>query len=189
MYCNKATIIATGMKNKSLVDVTANKPIKIAVIVVVLAIVIAVSAYAAFSRDDDEETTGLEVIDIKVTEPKPTILNDRTITIDYGESVTFNLTVKNNGRNITAGDGYYVGIGVITNEGGKYWQLPPDQFIGVDLGPGGTSKHTFTARNREERPFKGECDIQGYIKSVATDEILARSDVVTVEIMYPATHS
>jgi hypothetical protein len=177
------------MKKKSLVDVTAKKSlVYIAVIIFVLAIVIAVSAYAAFSRDDDK-TTGLAVVGITITEPKPTILNDRAITIDYGESVTFNLTVKNNGKNITAGDGYYVGIGVITNEGSKYWQLPPDQFIGVDLGPGGTSKHTFTARNREERPFKGECEIQGYIKSVATNEILARSDVVTVEIMYPASPS
>ena len=178
------------MKNKSLVDVTAHNTAKIVAIVFVLALISAVMVYAAFSRDnDDGENTGLDVIDIKVTEPKPTILNDRAITIDYGESVTFNLTVKNNGKNITAGDGYYVGITVITNGGDKYWQLPPDQFIGVDLGPGGTSKHTFTARNREERPFKGECDIQGYVKSVVTDEIIARSDVVTVEIMYPATHA
>jgi hypothetical protein len=176
------------MKNKSLVDVAADNTVKIAVIVFVLAIIIAVSAYAAFPHDD-EETTGLAVVDIKITEPKPTILNDRAITIDYGESVTFNLTVKNNGKNITAGDGYYVGIRVITNEGGKYWQLPSEQFIGVDLGPGGTSKHTFTAINRKERPFKGECEIEGYIKSVETEEIIARSDCVTVEIMYPASHS
>jgi hypothetical protein len=178
------------MKSKSLVDVTASKPIKIAVIVVVLALIIAVMVYAAFSRDDDDdEISGLAVVDIKITEPKPTILNDRAITIDYGESVTFNLTVKNNGKNISAGDGYYVGIRIITNEGGKYWQLPSEQFIGVDLGPGGTSKHTFTAINRKERPFKGECEIEGYIKSVETEAIIARSDCVTVEIMYPASHS
>jgi len=97
--------------------------------------------------------------------------------------------VKNKGENITSGDDYCVGIAVITKEGSEYWRLPPDQFIGVDLGPGGTSQHTFTACNRKERPFRGECDIQAYIKSVETDEIIARSDIMTVEIMYPASSS
>jgi hypothetical protein len=174
------------MKNKSLVDIVENRlVVKIAVIIVVLAIVIALIAYFS-APGNDEETTGLEVVDIKITEPKPSIISDRAITIDYGESVTLNVTVKNKGENITSGDDYCVGIAVITKDGTDYWQLPPDQFIGVDLGPGGTSKHTFTAWNRKERPFRGECEIQGYVKSVETGEEVAQSDIVTIEIMYPA---
>ena len=177
-----------GMKNKNLVDIVDNKALlQIVAIIALLAIVIVLIAYFAFpGTDDDGESTGLEVVDIKITEPKPSIISDRAITIDYGESVTLNVTVKNKGENITSGDAYCVGIAVITKDGTDYWRLPPDQFIGVDLGPGGTSKHTFTARNREERPFRGECEIQGYVKSVETDEIIARGDIVTVEIMYPA---
>ena len=179
-----------GMKSKNLVDIVENKTlVKIAAIIVVLALISAAIAYFAFPSTDDEESTGLEVVDIEITEPKPSIISDRSITIDYGESVTLNVTVKNKGENITSGDAYCVGIAVITSAGDEYWRLPPDQFIGVDLGPRGTSQHTFTAINRRERPFRGECEIQAYIKSVETDEIIARSDVVTVEIMYPASSS
>ena len=174
--------------NKSLVDVARNKTLIFCIVlIVVLAGVIALIAYFA-APGNDEGATGLEVVDIKITDPKPSVLNDRAVTIDYGESVTLNVTVKNKGANITSGDAYCVGIWVITAEGSAYWQCPPDQYIGVDLGPGGTSQHTFTARNREERPFRGECEIQGYVKVVETGEIIARSDIVTVEILYPASH-
>lgn len=174
------------MKNKNLVDIVENKTsVKIVAIIVVLALISAAIAYIALSRHD-EETTGLEVIDIKIIDPKPSLLNDRAVTIDYGESVTLNVTVKNKGENITSGDAYCVGIAVITKEGSEYWRLPPEQFIGVDLGPGGKSQHTFTAINRRERPFRGECEIQSYIKAVETDEIIARSKIVTVEVMYPS---
>jgi hypothetical protein len=177
------------MPNKSLVDVARNKPVIIGIVLVVaFAGVIALIAYFAVPGNDDG-TTGLEIVDIKIAEPKPSVLNDRAVTIDYGESVILNVTVKNKGANITSGDAYCVGIGVITSEGSAYWQCPPDQYIGVDLGPGGTSQHTFTARNREERPFRGECEIQGHIKMVETGEIIARSDIVTVEILYPASHT
>jgi hypothetical protein len=177
------------MKNKSLVDVARNKTVILSVVIIVaFAGVIALIAYFAAPGNDDG-TSGLEVVDIKIAEPKPSVLNDRAVTIDYGESVTLNVTVKNKGANITSGDAYCVGIGVITTEGSAYWQCPPDQYIGVDLGPGGTSQHTFTARNREERPFRGDCEIQGYIKVVETGEIIARSDIVTVEILYPASHT
>lgn len=177
------------MRNKSLVDVARNKIVILGVMIIVaLASVIVLIAYFAAPGNEDG-TQGLEVIDIKITEPKPSVLNDRAITIDYGESVTLNVTVKNKGANITSGEDYCVGIAVITKDGGDYWQLPPDQYIGVDLGPGGTSQHTFAARNREERPFRGECEIQGYIRVVETDDIIARSDVVTVEILYPAAYS
>ena len=175
------------MKNKSLADIVGNKTVmKIAVILllVVLAIVIALIAYFAF-LSNNEETTGLEIANIKITDPKPSLLNDRAITIDCGESVTLNVTVQNKGDNITHGTDYSVGIAVITNAGDEYWRLPAEQFVGVDLGPGGKSQHTFTAINRRERPFRGECEIQAYIKSVETDEVIARSDVVTVEIRYP----
>ncbi len=176
------------MKNKSLADIVGNKTVmKIAVILllVVLAIVIALIAYFAF-LSNNEETTGLEIANIKITDPKPSLLNDRAITIDCGESVTLNVTVQNKGDNITHGTDYSVGIAVITNAGDEYWRLPAEQFVGVDLGPGGKSQHTFTAINRRERPFRGECEIQAYIKSVETDEVIARSDVVTVEIRYPS---
>lgn len=177
------------MKNKSLVDIGGNKTlVKIAAIIVVLALISAAIAYIAISRHD-EESTGLEVIDIKIEEPKPSIISDRSITIDCGESVTLNVTVKNKGENITSGDAYCVGIAVITKNGSDYWRLPPDQFIGVDLGPGGTSRHTFTATNKKEHPFRGECEIQGYVKSVETGEEVAQSDIVTIEIMYPASSS
>ena len=176
------------MKNKSLADIVGNKTVmKIAVILllVVLAIAIALIAYFAF-LSNNEETTGLEIANIKITDPKPSLLNDRAITIDCGESVTLNVTVQNKGDNITHGTDYSVGIAVITNAGDEYWRLPAEQFVGVDLGPGGKSQHTFTAINRRERPFRGECEIQAYIKSVETDEVIARSDVVTVEIRYPS---
>jgi hypothetical protein len=175
------------MRNKSLVDIARNKIVILSVVIIVaLASVIVLIAYFA-APGTEGGTTGLGVIDIKITEPKPSVLNDRAITIDYGESVTLSVTVKNKGENITSGEDYCVGIAVITKDGSEYWQLPPEQYIGVDLGPGGTSQHSFTARNREERPFRGECEIQGYVRVVETGEIIARSDVVTVEILYPAS--
>ena len=183
------TVRAGNMNNKSLVNVATNKTVVTSVVIIVVLIVATAGiAYIAFWRQNDE-TTGLEVIDIKIIEPKPSVLNDRAITVNYGESVTLNVTVKNNGENITSGDAYCVGIGVITKDGSAYWQCPSEQLVGVDLGPGGTARHTFTARNREDRPFRGECEIQGYVKSVETGEIIARSDIVTVEILYPASPS
>jgi len=175
------------MKNKTLADVATNKTVvKIAVLIAVLAIVSAAIVYIAFSIHD-EEPTGLEIVNIKITDPKPSLLNDRAITIDHGESVTLNATVQNNGDNITHGDDYRVGIAVITRAGGEYWQLPSKQLIGVDLGPGGKSRLTFMATNKKEHPFRGEFELQGYIKSVETGEVIARSDIVTVEIRYPAS--
>ncbi len=164
------------MKNKTLVG--------LALIVIVLVIIIAILASIAFSGDDGE-TPGLAVVDIKIEDPKPSLLSDRSITIDYGESVTVNVTVKNKGKNITSGDDYSVGLLVITHNGDKYWQLPPEQVMGIDLGPGGKSRHTFTAINKKEYPFRGECELQAYIKSVETGEEIARSDIVYIEIRYP----
>jgi hypothetical protein len=175
------------MKNKSLADIVGNKTvtkISVLLLLVVLAIVIALIAYFAFLSNNDK-TTGLEIVNIKITDPKPSLLNDRAITIDCGESITLNVTVQNKGDNITHGTDYSVGIAVITNAGDEYWRLPAEQFVGVDLGPGGKSRLTFTATNKKEHPFRGNFELQGYIKSVETDEVIARSDVVTVEIQFP----
>jgi len=135
---------------------------------------------------EDERPSGLEVVDISIKDPKPSLLNDRSITIDPGESVTLNVTVQNNGDTIMRGDAYTVGIEVITSEGNAYWQLPSEQVIGIDLGPAGTSRHTFTVVNKKELPFRGQCEFQAYIKSVKTGEVIARSDIVTIAVRYPA---
>ncbi|RZN43470.1 MAG: hypothetical protein EFT35_01210 [Methanophagales archaeon ANME-1-THS] len=134
----------------------------------------------------NEEPSGLEVVDISIKDPKPSLLNPRSITIAHGESVTLNLTVQNKGSNITRGMVYTVGLEVITSGGNAYWQLPPEQVIGIDLGPGGTSRHTFTVINKKELPFRGACEFQAYIKSVETGEVIARSDTITIEVRYPA---
>jgi hypothetical protein len=179
------------MKQKSLADVTeAQTLVKIlGVFVVLLIAVIAVLAYTLWwsspQNNEHEQNGGLEIVDIAIGEPTPSILNDKFIAIDLGESVTLNITVKNSGENITSGEDYCIGITVITKDGGKYWHLPPDQYVGIDLGPGGTSRHTFAAANKRELPFRGSFDLQGYIKSVSTGEELSRSEIVTVEVQYP----
>jgi hypothetical protein len=163
-----------------------NKTVRgIVLLVALVAVIIAIIGTLAFLRGG-EKPSGLEVVDIKIKDPTPSILNDRSVTIDYGESVTLNLTVQNKGENITRGDAYTVGIAVITHAGDVYWRLPPDQLIGVDLGPGGESDHTFTVINKKEIPFRGQCEFQAYIKSVQTGEEIARSDMVTIGVRYPA---
>ena len=163
-----------------------NKTVRgIVLLVALVAVIIAIIGTLAFLREG-EKPSGLEVVDIKIKDPTPSILNDRSVTIDYGESVTLNLTVQNEGENITRGDAYTVGIAVITHGGEVYWRLPPEQLIGVDLGPSGESDHTFTVINKKEIPFRGQCKFQAYIKSVQTDEEIARSDIVIIGVRYPA---
>jgi len=59
------------MKNKSLLDVAKNKTVVMSIVIIVVLIVATASlAYIAFWQQNDE-TTGLEVVDIKITEPKP----------------------------------------------------------------------------------------------------------------------
>jgi hypothetical protein len=179
------------MKKKSLADVTEPQVLVkiLAVSVVLLIVVIALFAYTLWwsSPQDNEhvQRAGLEIVDIKIEEPTPSILNDKSIVIDHGESVTLNITVKNTGENITSGEDYRVGLAVITTEGGKYWRLPPDQYVGIDLGPGGTSRYTFAATNKRELPFRGSFELQGHVTSVSTGEELSRSKIVTVEVRYP----
>ncbi len=178
------------MKRRSLADVTEPTALtKILVVSAVLLIaVIALLAYTLWwgsSGNEQEKTVGLEIVDITIEEPAPSLLNDKFIAIDHGESVTLNITVKNIGENITSGEDYCLGLAVVTNEGSKYWRLPPDQYVGIDLGPQGTSRHTFVATNKHDYPFRGSFELQGYVTSVTTGEELSRSEVVTVEVRYP----
>jgi hypothetical protein len=168
------------MKTKTLAGIAA--------IVAVVFVVILLAVFFAFPQDEtepSEQAVGLAVVDIKIEVPRPSMLNDRAITIDYGDSVTLNLTVKNKGENITRGDAYKVGIAVITPDGAQYWYLPPEQYLGIDLGPGGSSRHTFIATNKRELPVRGNFELQAYVKSVETGAEVATSEVVTVEIRYP----
>jgi hypothetical protein len=160
--------------------------IKFAAGIVLLVVVCAALIATRALWRTDEQPSGLEVVDITIKDPKPTLLNERSITIDHGKSVTLNITVQNNGNNITRGRAYTVGIEVITSGGDAYWELPPEQLIGIDLGPGGPSHHTFTVINKKELPFRGQCEFQAYIKSIETGEVIARSDIVSIEIRYPA---
>jgi hypothetical protein len=160
----------------------------VALILVVSVAIILVVTFAVHREEAEPpaQSIGLALVEIKIEEPRPSILGDRSITIDHGDSVTLNLTVKNKGENITHGDAYAVGIAVITPEGAQYWRLPPEQYLGIDLSPGGTSRHTFIVTNKRELAVRGKFELQGYIRAVATDEEVATSDLVTVEIRYPA---
>ncbi|HDS46293.1 MAG TPA: hypothetical protein ENN68_09495 [Methanomicrobia archaeon] len=179
------------MKNKSLADVTETQTLVriLAVCVVLLVVVIALFAYMLWwsgpQNNEHVQRNGLEIVDIKITEPTPSLLNDKFAAIDLGESVTLTITVKNTGENITSGADYSVGIDVITTDGGKYWSVPPPQYVGIDLGPGGTSRHTFTATNKRELPFRGSFELQGCVRLLSTGEELSRSKAVTVEVRYP----
>ena len=180
------------MKQKSLANITeAQTLVKIlAVFVVLLIAIIALFAYTLWWNSPENNgheqgtttSTSLSIVDIEIEEPIPSILNDKFIAIDLGESVTLNITVKNVGENITSGEDYCVGLDVITRDGGKYWSLPPPQYVGIDLGPEGTSRHTFTATNKRELPFRGSFELQGYVRLVRTGEELSRSEIVTVEV-------
>jgi hypothetical protein len=153
--------------------------------IVSILILVSIITFCAFSASN--EKAGLEVVDIKVTEPNPSFLNNHFIIIDLGESVTLDVGVQNNGDNITQRNAYSVGLGVIyPDKGANYWQLPSEQLIQTDLGPGGKSSHTFRVKNRKEVPFTGKFELQAYIKSLDTGEEIDRSDKVTIEIRYPA---
>lgn len=161
----------------------------IVAILLVLSVALILVVTFAVPREEVEppvQSAGLALVDIKIIEPRPSILRDRAITIDHGDSVTLNLTVKNTGGNITHGDAYVVGLEVITPEGAQYWRLPPEQYLGIDLSPGGTSRHTFIVTNKRELAVRGTFELQGYLRAVATDEQVATSKLVTVEIRYPA---
>jgi len=153
----------------------------------IVLIILLLSIIVFIALSSHIKTLGLEIVDIKVEEPKPSLSNSRYIAIDPGESVILGVTVQNKGDNITHRAAYSVGIEVIDpDKGDEYWQLPSEQLIWIDLGPEGESSHTFKMRNKKELPFSGKFEIQAYIKSAKTGEEIARSDKVTIEIKYPA---
>ena len=161
------------MKSKTAIQ------IRMGAALAILLLVVAVVAFSGYFEDQSE--FDLEFIDIKVENPKPSLLSNRVVTIDPGESVTVCVTVQNNGEEIIYRDAYGVGIDVVyPKEGAKYWKLPAERLIVIDMGPGGKSSYTFNAWNRKEKPFTGNFKIHAYIRSIQTDNKLARSGNVTV---------
>lgn len=157
----------------------------IVLLMLICAVLIVLLATRVFVRTN-EQSSGLEIVAISIKEPNPSLLDPRSVSIAHGESVILNLTVKNKGMNITRGRAYSVGLEVITPAGDAYWQLPPEQVIGIDLGPGGTSRHSFTVINKKDIPFRGACEFQAHIKSTETGKVVARSETITIEVRYPA---
>ncbi|RLG34440.1 hypothetical protein DRN97_02505 [Methanosarcinales archaeon] len=148
------------------------------VILLLLAAVIALSGYFGKTSAFD-----LQIIDIRVENPKPSLLSDRAVTINPGESVTLGVIVQNKGEEIIYRNAYSVGVEIVyPTEGTKYWKLPAERLIEIDMGPGGRSSYAFNVWNRKEQPFCGNFKIQAYIKSVQSGEKLARSDNVTIHL-------
>jgi len=141
------------MKSKTAVK------IRMGLALAILLLVVAVVVFSGYFEDQSE--FDLEFSDIKVENPKPSLLSSRVVTIDPGESVTLCVTVQNNGEEIIYRDTYGVGIEVVyPKEGDKYW-------------------------NRKEKPFTGNFKIHAYIRSIQTDNKLARSGNVTVVLKPP----
>ncbi len=160
--------------------------IAIGIVVALLLPLVAVVAYSGYF----EKTSAfdMQIVDIEVENPKPSLLNDRAVTIDPGESVTLRVTVQNKGEEIIYRNAYCVGVEIVyPNEGAKYWKLPAEQLITIDLGPGGKTSYAVNAWNRKEIPFSGTFKIQAYIKSVQSGEKLARNDNVSIEIRPPTS--
>ncbi len=148
---------------------------------VILLLVVAGVAYSVYNEKASE--FDMQIVNIKVENPKTSLLNDRAVTINPGESVTLGVTVRNKGEEIIYRNHYGVGVEVVyPKDGAKYWKLPAERLITIDLGPGGGSSYAFTVWNRKELPFSGNFKIQAYIKSVQSGEKLARSDNVTIEL-------
>ncbi|MCD6456502.1 MAG: hypothetical protein J7K81_06930 [Methanophagales archaeon] len=152
----------------------------------ILLLVVAVVVFSGYFGDHDQSEFDLEFSDIKVENPKPSLLSSHVVTIDPGESVTVCVTVQNNGEEIIYRDAYGVGIEVVyPKEGAKYWKLPAERLMVIDMGPGGRSSYTFNAWNRKEKPFTGNFKIHAYIRSIQTGNKLAWSENVTVVLKPP----
>ena len=134
--------------------------------ILLLVIVVAFSGY--FGRPS---VCDMQIIDIKVETPRPSLLNSREVTIDPGESVIVCVTVQNKGEKIIYQNAYRVGIDIVyPKDGAKYWILPAERSINLDMGPGGKSEYSFIASNRKELPFSGNFKIRAYIiKSLPED--------------------
>ncbi|MGB2728517.1 MAG: PGF-CTERM sorting domain-containing protein [Halobacteriota archaeon] len=160
--------------------------IAIGIVLAILLLLVAVVAYSGYF----EKTSAFELrfVDIEVENPKPSLLNDRAVTIDPGESVTLRVTVQNKGEAIIYRNDYCVGVEIVyPDEGAKYWKLPAERLIEIDMGPGGKSSYAVNTWNRKEFPFSGNFKIQAYIKSVQSGEKIARSDNVTIELKPPTS--
>ena len=154
-----------------------NKPVMGIVLTILLLSIIAFSGCV-------EKTSKLEIVDIKVEDPKPSLLNDRHVTINRGESVTLGVTVQNKGNERIYGNTHSVGIKVkIPYNGEEYWEWPSEQLITDDLALKGESTHKFNAASKDKGNVTGNFKIQAYIKSEETNEVIPTSDkVVTIEI-------
>lgn len=153
--------------------------------ILLLVIVVAFSGY--FGRPS---VCDMQIIDIKVETPRPSLLNSREVTIDPGESVIVCVTVQNKGEKIIYQNAYRVGIDIVyPKDGAKYWILPAERSINLDMGPGGKSEYSFIAGNRKELPFSGNFKIRAYIiRSLPEDnEKLAWSDNVSIAIRPPTS--
>lgn len=158
--------------------------ILIGIVVAILLLLIAAVVFSGYFEKKSE--FDLQILDFKVENPKPSLLNNRAVTIDPGESVMLSATVQNKGEEIIYRDAYSVGIEVVyPRAGAKYWILPAEQLMVMDMGPGGKSSYALNVWNRKEIPFSGKFKIQAYIKSVHSGAKLARSDNVTIEIKPP----
>ncbi len=160
------------------------------VVVAALAILLIVVAAIAYSGYFDKNTEYImQIVDVEIKSPKPSLLNAKAVTINRGESITIDVTVQNQGEEIIYRNSHCTGIELVYPEGGtKYWQIPAERLITIDLGPKGKASTTFTAYNRKEHPFSGYFKFRTYIRSINSSEKLARSDNVTVEIKQPNAH-
>ena len=159
------------MKNKTVMGI---------VLIILLLSIIAFSGCV-------EKTSKLEIVDIKVEDPKPSLFNDRHVTINQGESVALRVTVQNKGSEIVPLNTYRVGIEIIpTDNGDKFWELPSEQLITSNLALKGKSSHTFNVASKEEETVTGNFKIKAYIKSEETNDVIATSKkMVTIEVIPP----
>jgi len=160
------------------------------VVVAALAILLIVIAAIAYSGYFDKDTEYImQIVDVEIKSPKPSLLDAKAVTIDRGEAVTLDVTVQNQGEEILYRNSHCAGIELVYPEGGaNYWKMPAERLIPIDLGPKGKSSTAFTVYNRKELPFSGYFKFQTYIRSINSSEKLARSDNVTVEIKPPNAH-
>lgn len=135
-----------------------------------------------------EESSKLKISDIQVIGQAPTTSKYRGLVniyeINHGDSVTLGVTAQNTVKETISRNDYLVGVNLISPDGGdKYWVLPPEQLIGIDLSPKGEVTNIFTVTNRKELPVSGEFRFQAYIKPVGSDEEIAHSACVTIKII------
>ena len=106
--------------------------------------------------------------------------------INHGESVTLGVTVRNTGNEAVHRNDYRIGLKVTSPAAGVgYWELPAEQLIDIDLSPKGEVTHIFMVKNKKELPVSGEFEFQAYIKPVTSDEEIAQSGRLIVNVASP----